>query len=354
MKILSFGDQHFYGFHRFSKPSRNGLSTRLHEHLDSCRWIASVIRERKPDMVKNGGDIIHTLGQITTDVLFAAAEGMNIINEACIEVGASYVIDVGNHDLMSENSEDVYATRFLKYYPNITLIDKPTLADGILHIPYTSDPRKLTAALLQNSSSIKLVDSHLDIAGARFHATRKDEHGTKTELFERFPIVINHHYHLPQIMQTQNYKIIMPGSPQEWSFHEPKGDIEKGMVLLDTDTGEYELIPNLVSPKFRVLINPSEEDILATKNNDYLLLKFMMDSDFERVRELLNDTRAGRYETEIEVRRNFDNYDQMEYTEQDNTSPPEELIREYVSQAPHQSIDSDQIIQAGVDLVKNK
>lgn len=235
MRIFTFGDLHIYPYHQFSKPEEFGYTTRLKEHIEACKSIANYIEQDKPDLICCGGDIFHTQSKIDTIVLDCASECIDIINESCKRVGKEFHILVGNHDILSDNNKSSNSLIPFKKWNNIIIHESPEEYGEIVFLPYVTESIKLTDYVKGiKDKEEKTVLAHLDFKGAKYNDTMIDETGFETNLFYEFKKILGHHYHVPQRLRQGKFEF--PGSPQVFSFREPKcGTYKRGIILYNSE-----------------------------------------------------------------------------------------------------------------------
>ena len=279
MKIFSFGDLHFHQYHTFSYPVEFGYTVRLQEHINTCKEIAKLIIEKKPDLICCGGDVFHTWSIVDTITLDAVVEGLHYIDEACAKLGKPFHIIVGNHDLLSDNNMSSNSLKPFKYYPNIILHE--TLCDDtedkILFIPYVMESSVVQSFLtnVKNKEDYVAI-AHLDLLGAKYSETIIDQSGMDSKMFSPLKKVLAHHYHLPQKL---NKNIIITGSTQVFSFNEPRSILKRGVVIYDTETDSVERI-KLNVPDWIKLDDEMDlkEELNNLSPNNYV--KLSLASDF--------------------------------------------------------------------------
>ena len=111
---------------------------------------------------------------------------------------------VGNHDMPGDGSGYPHA---LISYPEIEVIDKPTIIDGVLYVPYIADPN-LFIDVCQNAAA-KLVICHQEFNGATYDNGFFAPNGVDPS---RLPLqkFLSGHIHSPQRFSNVWY----PGAPR--------------------------------------------------------------------------------------------------------------------------------------------
>ena len=278
MKILTFGDLHFHHYHQFSHPVEFGYTVRLQEQINTCKEIAKVIRKEKPDVVCCGGDVFHTWSTVDTIVLDAIVEGIHEIDLACQEIGKKFNIIVGNHDQLSDNNMSSNSLRPFKYYPNIVLHEQmeEDAENNIVYIPYVMENSRVSSFVSKvENKEKKVVIAHLDFLGAKYSDTIVDQSGNDTNVFSKFKKVIGHHYHLPQKL-GKNF--VFPGSPQVFSFNEPRSALTRGVIVYDTETDKVKRIALDVPDWVKIDdMMPIGEIVKELKPNNYVKLSLASD-----------------------------------------------------------------------------
>lgn len=287
MRLLSFGDLHFHHYHQFSHPVEFGYTVRLKEHIDTCKEIARVILEQKPDVVCCGGDVFHTWSTVDTVVLDAVTEGIHIIDSACNQIGKRFDIIVGNHDQLSDNNHSSNSLKPFKYYPNIILHEQleEDLERGLVFLPYVMENSRVTSFVSSvGNKESKVAIAHLDFLGAKYSDTIVDQSGNDSKIFSEFKKVIGHHYHLPQKLSKN---IIFVGSPQVFSFNEPRSAITRGVVIYNTELDKVQRIKLNVPDWVKIDdMMPIGEIINELSPNNYV--KLSLASDYSLSEEGIN------------------------------------------------------------------
>jgi DNA repair exonuclease SbcCD nuclease subunit len=321
-----------------------------------------LIRELKPDLVINNGDIVHTQGSITSEVSFATSLSYELVFDACKDVGIECWYMVGNHDKFSDEACVVYTTRFLKFSPQCRVFDKPTVANGIAIIPHFKNSDNL-AKEFNKIMSGKISFSHLDVNGARFHDTAVDKHGIPQSVFEPFELSINGHYHLPQCMgkgcyeffrtigakssSFGHFKIGMPGAPQEFSFREPKSSLGRGVCLIDTEAKTVHMIENTESPRFLRLPVAALSKLSRIPTKDYLMIEAPSEANIDEYLEQLADYK---YTVHYDINRSS-RIASLDDSVSNNNRSPSELIDLHLSDSEYDEPMKVDIKATGIDLV---
>ncbi len=222
------------------------------------------------------GDIIIQLGDLFDNRNILPINILNYgidIAEEISKIAPLHFI-IGNHDLWSKNTSGINSLRPIRYMPNVYIYDKTTKIehDGvkILLMPYIESKREQIKHLEENKDC-KYLFTHSDLNGARMHLTsaaNKNLDKINPIEFSKFEKVYSGHIHIRQELKN----IIFVGS----IFQQDRNDMsdQKGISILNVESGECEFIPNNVSPIFRKINILSEKDIETldslTDTKDYI------------------------------------------------------------------------------------
>jgi calcineurin-like phosphoesterase family protein len=222
------------------------------------------------------GDIIIQLGDLFDNRNILPINILNYgidIAEEISKIAPLHFI-IGNHDLWSKNTSGINSLRPIRYMPNVYIYDKTTKIehDGvkILLMPYIESKREQIKHLEENKDC-KYLFTHSDLNGARMHLTsaaNKNLDKINPIEFSKFEKVYSGHIHIRQELKN----IVFVGS----IFQQDRNDMsdQKGISILNVESGECEFIPNNVSPIFRKINILSEKDIETldslTDTKDYI------------------------------------------------------------------------------------
>lgn len=239
-KICVIGDTHF------------GISNNSDYVLEN--QLKYIKEELVPYLIKNGINTIVQLGD-----LFDNRNHINIkIKNAVLELFENefskfeFYIFPGNHDVYYKNTNDVTSLKILNRFENVKLIEKISLLSikgkSCLFVPWQFDnsfQRYVEENLLDN---VSVVFGHFDTIGARMNKTKVSEHGIDKKFLFQFPKVISGHYHTRSILSDGKNEIIYTGTP--WQLRRDDANEERGVMILDMNSFDYEFIENKTSYRF--------------------------------------------------------------------------------------------------------
>jgi hypothetical protein len=221
-------------------------------------FFIPLIKERyEPgDILIHLGDLYDNRSQIPINVL-------NSVDRIISEISEILPIHlmIGNHDIYNKSNNDINSPKSLRWIPNVNVYEKTTTIEmggkKIVLMPWV-DGKINQVKLLQEYSPADYLFCHSDLNGCRMHLSSvawKNTNKIDIESFASYESVYSGHIHIRQ--ENKNFKFI--GSP----YHLDRNDIgdQKGVYILNIESGKEEFIPNSISPQFKKLKIVNEEDI---------------------------------------------------------------------------------------------
>lgn len=165
---------------------------------------------------------------------------------------------LGNHDLYYKNTIDINSLITLRGIKNVKIIDKPTLFDDTLMVPWVTDYEEFRQEV--ETIEAKRIFGHFDVIGAKMNNFQVAQNGfQKEELFSCWQYVYSGHYHHHSETLVGNNRLVYIGSPYQLSRAEIE---EKGFYILDTKTEALEFVKNEACIEYRKLRYPDLPDDL--------------------------------------------------------------------------------------------
>lgn len=258
MKILMYGDLHFQekgnqevSFNNKTMPIR-GINA---ECLASCFWIAESIRQMKPDMVVNMGDLVESAGQVDMYTLYSLLEGIRAIDLACGKVCCPHYILVGNHD-QADYEGKFHICKALSAF-EINVVDGIDLHEKMAFISYRRNT-EMTRTMVRSAMDVGVdyLFLHTDIKGARLRGSKMAQEGLDADFTEAKAIFVGHHHH-PQALGSRTHCI---GSCLYHDYRDSVVDQPRGIFIFETDTGEWARVANPYTSVFwSIDINRAED-----------------------------------------------------------------------------------------------
>lgn len=225
------------------------------------------------------GDIVIHLGDLYDNRTSIPIDVLNTVEQIMSDIAKILPIHliVGNHDIFNKSTNDINSPKSLRWIPNINIYEEPTILElgskKCLLMPWV-EKRKDQIAYLQQYSGSDYLFCHSDLSGCRMHLNSvawKNNHKVDIEDFSGFKYCYSGHIHIRQ--ENKNFKFI--GSPYQMDRNDV-GD-QKGIYILDIETGKESFHPNTISPQFIKLDVLCEEDIekmmCIDTSKDYVDLK---------------------------------------------------------------------------------
>lgn len=228
MRVLFYGDLQIHTRKRDYASFLN--ATMLH--------LERLVKEQKPDLLVNLGDVLHTFGTIEAeDLLFAYRWTKRL--EIAME-GRPHLIIKGNHDIADRYGKTAAIEVLASHQTRVVL--EPERYGDFLVLPYTKEFDEVREWLDQQSAPAGIF-GHVDWVGAHATPTHATTEGLYPhEIAKRWTNVpvFNGHYHTP----AQLGPIHLVGSPLHMNFSDALSPIPRGFAMWDTSTGEVTRIEN--------------------------------------------------------------------------------------------------------------
>lgn len=265
-KIYIIGDTHLgLGF-----PNSLDKWFKVHQEYFSNFLIPLLKKEVRPgDIIIHLGDLFDNRNVIPINIL---NYGMDIVEEIA-KIAPLHII-IGNHDCWSKSSDEINTIRPFKWIPNVYVYDKTTQInhDGLklCLMPYI-DKRITQINMISDNKDCDYLFCHSDLNGCKMHLTsvaHKNSDKIDVEDFNKFKRVFSGHIHIRQV--NKNFEFV--GS----NFQMDRNDYgdQKGITILDTETGEIEFTPNKISPVFKKVRVINEDDVnnleILKDSKDYI------------------------------------------------------------------------------------
>ncbi len=224
------------------------------------------------------GDVLYHLGDVFDNrqsVNLAAQDLAIRVFEELGKIFPDVHIIVGNHDIMRKNSNDISSVDCLKYLPNVTVLKEPRILKynnaTCLLMPWRRNHEHEKETLDSIKENIDYMFCHTETQGVQTSPSTKHLHdgGNAVGIFKRFKRVYSGHIHYRQ--DKENFVLV--GNPYQMTRSDR--DNQKGIYLLDLESGNHKFYENKLSPTFlRYYINEilemRMEDIEAAIKNNFV------------------------------------------------------------------------------------
>jgi DNA repair exonuclease SbcCD nuclease subunit len=276
MKIAFFTDLHF--------GKRQDSVEFSDDCLDFVKWATSRAQREGASHLVFGGDWHHNRTHLNLHT-------MNRSLTALRHVSANFeTVDIilGNHDLYFKEALNVHSLEFAREFKNIRLIEEPLrISDDVSLVPWLVDSAKERVRAV----GAPFMFGHFEISQFRFNSGQTVEHGSLSpEDFQDAAIVFSGHFHnRQQIVRPDGTLLLYTGAAFPHNF-EDAGQRDRGLTILDTDSGEHVLHTWEDQPTFDYLTLEQLESAVAEGPSPKRSVKIFLDGAMgsEDVRDLKN------------------------------------------------------------------
>lgn len=193
------------------------------------------------------GDLFDNRASVTHTSISKFKEILERINE----VG---VIVVGNHDTHYKNTSDCNIIDLLNNDYHVAGLEPVELGNSI-YLPWVNDSTIESVNKSIKNTKKKICFGHLELSGFMLQKGIYSDtsHVSKSKL-KKFDLVVSGHYHL----FSKQDNIVYLGTPYQTKLYDV--GVDKYIMVLDDETGEYELIKNPYTYFVEVVID-NEDDL---------------------------------------------------------------------------------------------
>jgi DNA repair exonuclease SbcCD nuclease subunit len=157
-------------------------------------------------------------------------KALNLVYNKLKQSKLEWIFIIGNHDLFNLSSTE-HSLETLKELKNVSVIDKITVKDNLVFIPYTHDIDKLRMDLARVISPDRVAIAHLELKQFDFGNGHICTSGLTAEDVAGFKRVISGHFHKYQTSGNLTYL----GTPFSHSFGEANQTKYLGLYNIETD-----------------------------------------------------------------------------------------------------------------------
>lgn len=214
-------------------------------HNITFDWVDNMIDTLHQRDVKNIfflGDWFHNRAAISGITLKATADILEKLSDFTIWMFP------GNHDLYFANQTDVSSVALFKGYPNIKFFDKITKiklgGSEITLCPWGLNP------IDDSVAATEYLFGHFEINTFQMNSSEQlcEDGMNLSTLLKKFNKIYSGHFHKAQKRVYSAGMVQYVGNPFQMNYGEAED--EKGFIILNLKTGNYEYIYNEISPKF--------------------------------------------------------------------------------------------------------
>ena len=332
MKLLIFTDNHFCQYSSILRSRGNKYSTRLENQIMSLNWVNKIAVER-------GCDEIISMGDFFDKSTINAEETTALTEIKWADLPLKFI--VGNHEIM-KNDNSCSSTHLFKLIPNAEVIDSPRVIDGIGYLPYTLEANKKSLTEYFNPVP-ELIFSHNDLKGIVINDYVFKEGVDVNEIKKYCKLFVNGHIHSGSVIDS---KIINLGNLTGQNFSENAFFYKHKILIVDTETLEYELIENPYAINFYKCEGLNQ--IKKIKDEHAVISVTCYDSEVEAVRECINKINPIAARTVIKYKSNGTSYDGFEDIENVDLSVDHiEKFREFI----HSTLGNSELVEGELNKI---
>lgn len=231
MKLAIFGDTHF-GVSKSSDIYHNYFKKSFDFYFGVCedRGVSAIIQT---------GDLYDHRREVHFNTILKAREYfIGHLLQSNYRVG----VIAGNHDCMYKNTNRINSLRSL-HEKDFSIIDQipqtVTLCGFVIDLfPWINESNIEASLNLASKSDSEYCVGHFEFANFPLYPGNIADHGMDHKLFKRYKKVFSGHYHT----RSMGDNVYYVGTPYELTW----GDYNdpKGIVILDTETGDIEFVQN--------------------------------------------------------------------------------------------------------------
>lgn len=275
-KTVVFTDCHF-GL-RHNSPEHN------QDIIEFLLWMISIAKEKGAETCIFMGDYHHHRNSVNAQTQDFMIKGMQLLNDNFIK---TYFL-VGNHDLYFRENRSITTAKFATLFPNIVLIDKPTVEGNVALIPWLIEDEWKVITDIES----KYVFGHLELPGFKMNAmVEMPDHGAlNSSHFINQEYIFSGHFHKRQTKGKINYI----GNPFGHNYSDV-WDFERGAMYLEWDKEpvflNYTEGPRFININLAALL---ENPDLYLKPKTYLQVTLDVDITYEEA-SFLRETFLSQY-----------------------------------------------------------
>lgn len=216
---------------------------------------------------KSDGDIIIHCGDLfdnrTSIHILALHRAYNVVKEIS-KIMPMHII-VGNHDIWTKSTNDINSLCAFKDIKNVYIYDKTNhidvLGKRLILMPWIPTKDEMINEIIKNDGDYLFCHSELSTCKMHWGAQiTNNDNMIDVDVFKNYKHVFSGHIHIKQTIR--NFTFI--GSPYQMN----RNDLydQKGITILNLDTGNIIFEPNNHSPVFKKIKIINIEDLDKLEN----------------------------------------------------------------------------------------
>lgn len=246
MKAIVIGDLHL---------GNNENDTNYIDYQNkSLQWIIDIVKEHNDSKVIFLGDLFHNRSHVSHKTI-------NTFNKFINNIKCGIFI-VGNHDCHFKNTNELNLPSLLINDNHIVVEDDIYELDNCDFVPWINDNNKERLLNGIKQSNCKYCFGHFELANFKMNEQVNSVHGQfNVDILNKYDLVVSGHYH----SYSKKQNIMYLGTPYQMNFSD--ANINKHIMILDLDTGNYELLNNPYQYFIELNINDTLPDVDLNNHN---------------------------------------------------------------------------------------
>lgn len=235
MKILVYTDCHWSTTSSIVRDRGDVYSVRLENLIKSVNWAEKLSITKKVNLIVCCGDFF--------DKSTISSEELSALTEVEWNEDVNHVMLVGNHEMWSNDlklsSANIF--KFLGFFVADTpYVEKKGFGE-LCFVPYVDSKNSLSSYIPVKYKGKRIVFSHNDISGIQMGKFVSKNGFSIADIESCCDLYINGHLHNGEKISD---KIVNVGNLTGQNFGENALVYKHGVIIIDTDTLEYEFVEN--------------------------------------------------------------------------------------------------------------
>ena len=199
------------------------------------------------------------------------------------ERGITMHLMVGNHDAYYKNTNSINAVDLLlKEYDNVKVYSSCTESSiddlKVLFVPWINEENHSETVDIIQKTDATVAMGHLELNGFKVNRQIVMDHGTESEIFDKFSRVYSGHYHT----RSNNGKVFYLGNPYEMFWTDVNDS--RGFTLLDTSTLEHTYVDNPYQLFHNIYYDDTDHQMFDARNFENKIVKVIVKKKSDKVK----------------------------------------------------------------------
>lgn len=235
MKILVYTDCHWSTTSSIVRERGEDYSLRLENLIKSVNWAEKLSITEKVNLVVCCGDFF--------DRSTINSEELSALTKVEWNRNVNHIMLVGNHEMWSNDLKLSTANifKFLGFFVADSPYTEKTKFGELCFIPYVDSTKSITDYVSAEYKGKRIIFSHNDISGIQMGKFVSKNGFNIPDIESCCDLFINGHLHNGEKVSN---KIINVGNLTGQNFGENAFIYKHGVIIIDTDTLEYEFVEN--------------------------------------------------------------------------------------------------------------